>query len=367
MRNLKNYYEAWSAQLIPFRAKLRLDNKRSNHLSQQVLVCPILSVRKANIFFVLISAFMLLALNKTNAQGLQYTTSGDVSICYGSSTTLKVTRLDSTAVFHSATMDYIQIPSHSEINTTVITDRTIALWFRAGSTTGRQVLYEEGGVNNGLNIYLLNGKVYVSVWGSNIILGELSATVSAGVLHHVAMVIDGGLAVNAHNFKFYLDGALQSSSYNATLITGIPAHNSDIHIGYSGNTRYTDGTNFGNFYFNGGIDEFKLWNSALTTAQVAAEMWNETSGATNQIIRYDFNNDNATTIFDVSGATLHNGIVVNSLSHDDRSPFKAAFIWDFNGSGSTESYSIAYRNYQLHVFCFANLHPLAFSNGVRCH
>lgn len=297
-------------------------------------ICPFFTGR-AKLIVIFFSIFFLLEASNAKAQGFLYTYSSDTAICLGGSADLKINILDSAAVFHTGSNDYISIPSHDEINRTVILDRTIALWFRANNNTNRQVLYEEGGTTNGINIYLLNGRIYVNVWGSNIMLGDLSASVAAGQWHHIALVVDGGLALLVPNFKMYMDGNLIGSTYNVALITGIPIHNSDIHIGFSGNTRYTDGAINGSFYYSGFLDEFKLWNSALTGAQIAAEMWKGSSGAMGQIIYYDFNNDVGNSIKDVSGVTIHNGSIINGVTHSTVTPFRVAISWSHNGATTT--------------------------------
>ncbi|MFV0375913.1 MAG: LamG domain-containing protein [Mangrovibacterium sp.] len=247
----------------------------------------------------------------------------------------------------NTTADFITIPQQNII-TANVSDRTIALWFKADNTTDRQVLYEEGGMANGINIYLLNGKVYVHAWEDQTERAPLSVDVIPNEWYHVAMVLDAGLSLLTDNFKLYLDGSLVDYDYSPQLINGVDNHNFNIHIGFSDNTRYVDTSNPDNtaimeadFYFGGVIDEFELWNSALTDAQIALEMWNQTSGAASPIVHYDFNNDTGSTIDNTGtwGATL-DGTTTGNVTHTTDVPIVPTISWAPGGmTGSPVSVS----------------------------
>ena len=63
--------------------------------------------------------------------------------------------------------DAIKIRNSKDINQGTHRERTVSLWFKADKTdTGskKQVIYEEGGSDQGLNIYLNQGKLYAGGW-----------------------------------------------------------------------------------------------------------------------------------------------------------------------------------------------------------
>jgi Concanavalin A-like lectin/glucanases superfamily len=103
----------------------------------------------------------------------------------------------------------------------------------------------------------------------------------AGAWTHVALTRDGTAA------KFYINGAL---AYSATLasalasnLTGYP-----FRIGYAG---------YGSTYFDGQIDEVKLWNVARTQAQIASTLYSAPSVSdTTLLAYYDFNTGNGTQV-----------------------------------------------------------------------
>ena len=162
--------------------------------------------------------------------------------------------------------DYIHIPDSTLINTAAVTERTVELVFNADVTTGRQVLYEEGGGTNALTIYIDAGSIYFAVRDS----GEygpfsISTAVTAGVTYHVAAVFD---SVTANLFTGYLDGAVVGTGATAT---DLDAHSGDIGIGAQ---------NDGNYYhdgadssarlneFQGLISDVAIYNSSLSLADV---------------------------------------------------------------------------------------------------
>ncbi|MEC8665593.1 MAG: LamG-like jellyroll fold domain-containing protein [Pseudomonadota bacterium] len=154
----------------------------------------------------------------------------------------------------------ISIPDSPLINTGVHTQRTVELVFNAAHTNGRQVLYEEGGTVNALNIYIEDGYVYVNgrdagAWGPVTIRTEIEANRT----YHVSFVMD----TDEGFFGGYLDGELFGTAVpNAPF----PSHSANIGIGaMNGDSYYHDGpVNGNNFAFQGVIAEVAIYNDALT-------------------------------------------------------------------------------------------------------
>lgn len=166
--------------------------------------------------------------------------------------------------------DQVDIADSSDINSGVHNVRTVALWFKAGAPgkAARQVLYEEGGATRGLNIYLESGTLYFGGWNNNENgWGEtfLTTPINDQNWHHVAFVLDAPGTTNG-TFTGYLDGfAIGEDSAAA-----INSHTADIGIGAMNDaSRFHDGTAGGDaHWFEGLIDEFQLWNRALTAAEI---------------------------------------------------------------------------------------------------
>ena len=172
---------------------------------------------------------------------------------------------DSSADFDGVD-DRVQINDSASINTSVVSLRTIEVIFSADTTTGQQVIYEEGGTINALAIYIENGRLYFNGtdrsgpnWGSF----DISTSINAGETYHAALVLDapGG------ELRGYLNGSLVGTG----VVDGpLSAHSGDIGIGWSdGGAFYHDGADgTTGYYFDGQISEVVVYNEALSQSDL---------------------------------------------------------------------------------------------------
>ncbi|MEM7395991.1 MAG: LamG domain-containing protein, partial [Verrucomicrobiota bacterium] len=112
-------------------------------------------------------------------------------------------------VFNGANNDCITTPNHPELNATTISQRSIAFWFNATAVASAtpQVLFEEGGTGNGINVFIRNGLVYGGAWAGGLAFTAFpNSAISAATWHHVAIVLDTTSATVDGTFKLYLDG-----------------------------------------------------------------------------------------------------------------------------------------------------------------
>lgn len=162
--------------------------------------------------------------------------------------------------------DSISVGDHSLINAAgPYPQRTVSLWFKATNTANRQVLYEEGGTTRGLNIYLDAGTVYVNVWSFSAWGPKyVSAAVSANNWYNVVLVFssDDNLVTG------YLNG---SSMGQVTGVTPLSSHTDDGGIGaVTGSTVFHDSTTSSSSYFTGTIDDVRLYDRLLTSAEASS-------------------------------------------------------------------------------------------------
>lgn len=175
-----------------------------------------------------------------------------------------------TAVGFDGVDDIVRLGDSALINTSTRAERTVELWFGADRVTGRQLLYEEGGTVNGLNIYLDGAQLYATAWTngwSNQLITVGTAPVVVGARHHVAVTLD---AVAGKALTLYVDGAPVSSS-TKTDAAAWAAHSDDGGIGaLNGGTRYHDGAaQGGGDHYAGTIDEVVVFNTVLPAGRVA--------------------------------------------------------------------------------------------------
>ncbi|MDJ0660630.1 MAG: cadherin domain-containing protein [Crocosphaera sp.] len=178
---------------------------------------------------------------------------------------LGLTSNSNTAVDFDGVDDGILIPDNNNINTSSSTKKTIELTFNADTLSGTQVIYEQGGITKGLNIYLEDNQLNFGAWVSG--AGEwLSYEIDAHTTYNVALVFDSG------ELTAYVNG--ESIGTVTTSFTYIPSHSGDVAIGQMNDaTRFSDDSSSSansGYYFDGTIDDVALYNKALSSQRIAA-------------------------------------------------------------------------------------------------
>ncbi|MCK4355164.1 prepilin-type N-terminal cleavage/methylation domain-containing protein [Candidatus Parcubacteria bacterium] len=129
---------------------------------------------------------------------------------------------------------------------------TLELWFNADTLSGSKKIfsdncYEWGVYHNGSTVY---GTAYWSVSGG---------TISTGIWHHVVVVHEHPNGLTNTKIKLFLDGELKGTA-TGTITTHNGYTDSPYYVGADG---CSAGTNF-----DGKIDEVKIYNEPLSTAQI---------------------------------------------------------------------------------------------------
>ena len=107
--------------------------------------------------------------------------------------------------------------------------------------------------NNGYEFEYNPYNNYLTVLGSGSNYGRAANIDLDTDWHHVAAVIDGTIA------RVYVDGVDRTTDPS---VSGLASGTEDLHIG-----KLSGGT----YYFNGIIDEVKIWNRALTEDEISEE------------------------------------------------------------------------------------------------
>ncbi|HSH03785.1 MAG TPA: Ig-like domain-containing protein [Anaerolineae bacterium] len=186
-----------------------------------------------------------------------------------------ITFVNPSALNFDGVDDVMMVSNSTDINTGSHRQRTISLWFRVEDVTintRKQILWEQGGTGNGINLYVYDGAVYGGAWANTYSWAGswISSTqISSGQWHHVVLVLDSeSTTPTADGIQLYLDGQWQATD----AATIIPSHSANIGVG---NVR--DATVFHNESVsgNGGhglagqLDDIRIMNVALTTADIA--------------------------------------------------------------------------------------------------
>jgi hypothetical protein len=170
--------------------------------------------------------------------------------------------------------DYVSIPNSALINTATQATRSVSVWVMADDvaiSSRKQIVYEEGGSVRGLAIYLFDSRVYIGGW--NAVSGESnwggtylsSSNIVSSSWHHLTLVLDGTNTLEDGAFTAYLDGRLVGSGQGSQLWP----HSDAIGAGgLNGGTLLHDATASGNHGFAGKIDDLRIYNRALSPADV---------------------------------------------------------------------------------------------------
>ncbi|MEM9388890.1 MAG: LamG-like jellyroll fold domain-containing protein, partial [Bacteroidota bacterium] len=157
--------------------------------------------------------------------------------------------------------DYFDIDVDNSFIHDAFSERSIALWVRTTSTSGVQDVFDEGGSTNGMGIRINNGTLEVAVQNAHDIR-SVSAPISENSWIHVAAIFNNG------TLELYLDG-VPAASLSGIPYTVVADHGNGAGLGATNGSNAFDGTNNN---FNGWIDELLIFDSALTSVDIASIM-----------------------------------------------------------------------------------------------
>jgi len=173
------------------------------------------------------------------------------------------------AATFDGTGQYVEVPSDIAINEAgPFPERSVELIFNADTVSGRQVLWEEGGTTNSMNIYIDNGVLRVN--GRTTSNGgygpfDISMPIEAGVSYHVAFTQDGP----NQTFTGYLNGEVMGTGdlggafiSNHPNDNGIGAVNQNVYFHDDGPGNSPPRPN-GSFAFTGQISDVAIYNSII--------------------------------------------------------------------------------------------------------
>lgn len=227
---------------------------------------------------------------------------------------VKVNGQAGSALNFDGTDDQVQITGYKGIPGAGV--RTIEAWINTTSNTASTIL-EYGSTNNGqMFSFGINGSGRLQLDIFNNIITSTN-TVNDGNWHHVAIVVNNS---NLANIQFYIDGILESNSAvtgpGSGIINTDPA-GTDVRIGYSPGL---------NTFFQGTIDEVRIWNSTRSLAQIHGFKDCQVAPNANLVANYRFNQGTAggnnagiTNLIDDTGngrnGTLQNFALIGATSN----------------------------------------------------
>ena len=282
----------------------------------------------------------------TSLNGQALPTLGQERLAVGAPTTA--------ALFSAENSNFVQLLDHDAIDNLAIEDRTIELWFRARSlpTSGigipgelfvdRMSLWEQGGINRGINIYIVGtqasnpteAELYFfaannsagSIWnepesqpttGVDVQPQIVKTTIQVDTTYHVAFVMDGDSVGLEGSITGYINGqpvGIQDGGVGR--ITG--NHNVGVFGGFANNGAFHDGKINGDnapthpgdaYFFDGVIDEVAVFDKPLSAERILAHY---EAGNTEVPLQIDDGGgDTGATLVSSADASLSTSTVVN--------------------------------------------------------
>lgn len=195
---------------------------------------------------------------------------------------------------------------------------TIETWIKETEKVGTNAYFWSTGNSANDNMYFVR-QTSNNRWFLNMTTGGSSAQVIVTAAinadwTHFAIVYDGSEAA-ADRVKIYFDGVAQSTTISGTVPTTTPTVSGDFLIGIS------SWFNLGDNY-DGIMDEFRIWSTARTAGEISANMNDEITSNTSDLIAYykmnqgnaDQTNTNVTTLVDLSENCNHGTLTNFGLS-----------------------------------------------------
>ncbi|MEM6963112.1 MAG: discoidin domain-containing protein [Bacteroidota bacterium] len=177
-----------------------------------------------------------------------------------------------------------------------LTTQTVMMWVKTSDIITGQVLFDEGGTDDGFAIGFYNGDIYVGVADNWARQNVVSAFPNDGAWHHVAAVYDNG------DLYLYVDGVQVDFAATGYGTINIPS----TRAGGLGGTFTSDA--FGsltNNYYTGLMDDVRISSVALDATQVAEEMANNGNRSDLTATTYTL------TVYDANGCSATNNLTVD--------------------------------------------------------
>ncbi|MCV6637732.1 LamG-like jellyroll fold domain-containing protein, partial [Candidatus Albibeggiatoa sp. nov. NOAA] len=220
--------------------------------------------------------------------------------------------------------------------------RTIEAWVKTSSANLMTVfMYGTGGDAGRINLQIKDGTVLIKA-GLRKIVWQAS-NINDGNWHHIAWSYTSG--TNLDQSTVYMDGVALTTIISSNATIPLTTETGDACIGSK---------NGSSTFFDGEIDEVRLWDAARTQTQVQTNMYSPLTGAETGLISYwDFDEGIGTIVNDLNTTNANHG----TLNNMDESDWIAGIIGNstfltslstpisdtlsvYDGDGGTLTYSL---------------------------
>jgi large repetitive protein len=222
------------------------------------------------------------------------------------------------ALDFDGTNDYISIPHHASLNMGT-GNFTYEYWVNTSNSGVRYdiISKENENTQNDLSILINESNQAVFYTKGTTIEHSVSSTktIPSGVWAHIAGVRDGNV------LKVYINGVLDNTSTG----TAQDITNTNVLILSANFNTSTNGGNTG--FFNGQLDEVRIWNTARSESQIRENMMRTLVGNESGLVAYyRFDHYDGTILYDIT-SNAKNGVLTNMDPANDWVPSTAFNTW----------------------------------------
>ncbi len=229
------------------------------------------------------------------------------------------------ALDFDGTNDYVSLGSSSSFKPGT-GSFTVEAWVRpdnvSSGTVHRIITYSNGASTyNGFEIRTSGAEFYVGFGDGSAKSETHGGSLSAGKWYYVALVRN----VSDGKIYLYINGVEITSVSDAT-----------SNVNYSGNLIIGGRDTYSTEFFEGGIDEVRVWNTARTADQIKDNLYKKLTGSPTGLVAYYYmSNGSGTTLTDNSGNS-HSGTFTGSPDWINSGSFSGSRnCLDFDASSST--------------------------------
>ena len=189
--------------------------------------------------------------------------------------------------FELDSSQYLSITDASQTGLDVTGDLTIEMWIKLETLPSDNSLamslvfkYDAGAGERAYAFQITSADLLRALYsdagsGGNFTISRTDSAIpfSTGEWNHVAVSID----VSVPSIKFYVNGSEVASTHTDTSATSINNSAAAFHIGASNNP---------DDYFDGKIDDVRVWSAARTAQEIAANYTKELVGNEANLVGY---------------------------------------------------------------------------------
>ncbi len=163
----------------------------------------------------------------------------------------------------NGTNQSVTIPVNSSFLQNVYSEKTVAFWMKSNNNTGNRIILDIGGSDDGLSLRLDQNRLYAGVASNNTRRNFFVSYTSTG-WNHIALVY------STNTLRLYVNGVEVGANTDLGFTATTTTTNGSRIAANNGSNAFNTGSGL----FNGRIDQFTIYGSALSASAITDLMNN---------------------------------------------------------------------------------------------